>query len=643
MNSVKELFQKFIGEELTPSQKAKVDTWEKGDNSFSDHAYGGDSNEHRVTHELESPDRPTSEHFPKIEQHLSQHGYKVKDYTAGKATDKYGREISIGKVLNKTGADPALKKGFEEDPARGQATKATSNLQMTVSRHPYDVAGMTSKGHSWEEESCMNFKSGSNRQYLPEDVKNGTHVAYLHHKDDPKMKKPLARIAMKKYTNIDDPNDSILRPENKTYGAAPDAFSHTVNRWVNRHFPGRPDAIYKKNPHVYDDTPRSKYVIGEKALDKAVNHPDEEVRKAVAGNASLKPHHLDTLMLDSSDRVARIALDNPNVNSDHVETGFRRGITSAIAHPKASSKLVNEVLTRKDKNGDYVHDDWSRRDAASNPNATKAHLDAAVSDPSEMVRSYAAENPNLNSTHLHKLLRDSDMSVSARAARHENLTGAHISQAIDHHFDRGSDSKYTMVNLGYNRNIKPKHIDRMLDHPDADIRRAALRNKKASAANITKAMNDPKMEVRRDAMEHDNANSAHIRRGMADESEHVRLAALKNKNFGPEHVRIGLHPSQPLTVRTRAAKHPSATPSQISGALKDRHIGVRMAAMENPSATSDHIHTAIRDGDDPVRQAALYNPNATREHIEAAAKGHPDLFSTEIAQTMLKTLNKKRK
>lgn len=30
MNSVKELFKKFIGEELTPSQKAKVDTWEKG-------------------------------------------------------------------------------------------------------------------------------------------------------------------------------------------------------------------------------------------------------------------------------------------------------------------------------------------------------------------------------------------------------------------------------------------------------------------------------------------------------------------------------------------------------------------------------------------------------------------------------------
>ena len=126
---VKELFQKFIGEELTPSQKAKVDTWEKGDNSFSDHAYGGDSNESRVTHELESPNKPTSEHFPKIEQHLSQHGYKVKDYTAGKATDKYGREVNIGKALNKTGADPALKKGFEEDPARGQAAMATTDNQ----------------------------------------------------------------------------------------------------------------------------------------------------------------------------------------------------------------------------------------------------------------------------------------------------------------------------------------------------------------------------------------------------------------------------------------------------------------------------------------------------------------------------------
>ena len=642
MNSVKELFQKFISEELTPSQKAKVDTWEKGDNSFSDHAYGGDSNEHRATHELESPLNP-SEHLPKIEQHLSQHGFKVKDYRAGKATDKYGREVNIGKVLNKTGAPDDLKKSFEADPARGQARTATSSLQMTVSRHPHDVAGMTSKGHSWEEESCMNFKSGSNRYYLPEDVKHGTHVAYLHHKDDPNMKMPLARIALKKYTNVDDPNDHILRPEHKTYGNAPDSFSHTVNKWTNRNFPGKEDAIYKKNRHVYDDTPNSEYVIGEKALDKAVNHPDVEVRKAVASNPSLKPHHLDTLMLDSSDRVARTALRNPNVNSDHVETGFHRGITAALSHPKASAKLLTDVLTRKDRSGAHVHDEWARRDAADNPNATKAHLDAAVSDPSQMVRSYAADNPNLNSTHLHKLLRDPDMTVSARAASHPKLTDAHITQAIDYHFNRGSHSKTTLVNLGYNRNIKPKHIDRMLDHPEADIRRAALRNKKASAANITKAMNDPKMEVRRDAMEHDNANSAHIRRGMADESEHVRLAALKNKNFGPEHVRIGLHPSQPLTVRTRAAKHPSATPSQISGALKDRHVGVRMAAMENPSATSEHIHTAIKDGDDYVRQAALYNPNTTREHIEAAAKGHPDHFSTEAAQIMLKTLNKKRK
>lgn len=643
MNSVKELFQKFIGEELTPSQKAKVDTWEKGDNSFSDHAYGGDSNEHRVTHELESPDRPTSEHFPKIEQHLSQHGYKVKDYTAGKATDKYGREINIGKVLNKTGADPALKKGFEEDPARGQATKATSNLQMTVSRHPYDVAGMTSKGHSWEEESCMNFKSGSNRQYLPEDVKHGTHVAYLHHKDDPKMKKPLARIAMKKYTNIDDPNDHILRPEDRTYGSAPDAFSHTVNRWVNRHFPGKPDAIYRKNRHIYDDTANSEYVIGEHALDKAVNHPDVEIRKAVATNAKLKPQHLDTLMLDSSDRVARTALKNPNVNSDHVETAFHRGITSALSHPKASAKLLTDVLTRKDRSGAYVHDEWSRRDAARNPNATKAHLDAAVSDPSEMVRSYAAENPNLNSTHLHKLLRDEDMSVSSRAASHEKLTDAHISQAIDHHFNRGYNSKYTLVNLGYNRNIKPKHIDRLLDHPDAEIGRAAIRNNNASAANITKGLSHPSKLLRKDAISNPNANSAHIRKALSDDDEKVRLAAIEHKNFGPEHVRLALHPSQPLSIRTRAARHPSATPTQISSALKDRHVGVRMAAMENPSATSEHIHAAIKDGDDFVRQAALYNPNTTREHIEAAANGHPDHYSTEIAQTMLKTLNKKRK
>ena len=194
-----------ICEELTPSQKKSVNKWEKGDNSFSDHMYKESKDPHRATFELESPNK--SEHEDIVKNHLEPHGFKIKDYKLGKVEDKHGRETSIGKALGKVKAPDDVKRKFENDPSRAQKEK--TNLHVSISRHPHDVAGMTSKGHSWENESCMNFSNGDNKHYLREDVKHGTHVAYLTHKDDHNNSKPIGRIALKKYTNIDDPHDHL--------------------------------------------------------------------------------------------------------------------------------------------------------------------------------------------------------------------------------------------------------------------------------------------------------------------------------------------------------------------------------------------------------------------------------------------------
>ena len=635
--AIRHFFDRYINEELTPAQKRKVDTWEKGDNSFSDHTFG--QGEDRATHPLESPTTPQSEHLPKIEQHLSQHGFKVKDYTAGKATDKYGREVNIGKVLNKTGASDDLKKGFEADPTRGQAKTGASNLNMTVSRKPHDVAGMASKGQSWEHESCMNFATGSNRGYLRADVEHGTHVAYLHHKDDTEMKRPLARIALKKYTNLNDPSDHILRPEHRTYGNAPDAFSHTVNRWANRNFPGRSDAIYGKRMEVYDDS-NNNYVIGEHALDKAVTHPAYGIRREVATNPRLTSKHLDDLMIDQKEGVARAALKNPNITSKHVEMAHLRDLNGALQHPKASKKLLTEVLTRKSTaDGKHYHDQWKRSDAAQNPNATSAHLNAAISDPSEMVRQYAGRNPNLNSGHLSKLLSDPSETVRSVAIRHPNITNSHINRTLS--AEMGPDgSQSVLANMARHPKTNSTHVNRMLDHPSATIRRYAIRNANASSANITKALGDENEEVRQDAIRHPNANSSHIARALKDEDDTVRGIATLHRNFGPEHVAQALHPSQPLGIRIKAAKHPAANSSQISKALKDTHVGVRMSALENPNATVDHIEKGINDPNDNVKISAINHPDATREQIKKVASGPEDTYVTGLAQSLLK---KKRK
>jgi len=90
-----------LQEILTKSQKKEVDTWEKGDNSFSNHLF--DHPDHtEKTIPLEHPD--SAGHEDDIRGHLEPHGIKIKDYKSGIGEDKHGREVKLGKALEKTKA-----------------------------------------------------------------------------------------------------------------------------------------------------------------------------------------------------------------------------------------------------------------------------------------------------------------------------------------------------------------------------------------------------------------------------------------------------------------------------------------------------------------------------------------------------------
>jgi len=242
-----------LTEILNKAQKAKVNRWKKGDNSFSDHLFDHPTH----TEKTISLEHPESEgHSEDIKNHLAPHGIKIKDYKSGIGEDKHGREIKLGKALEKTKAPDELKNKFANDPARSNKGIGSNDLRVTISRHPHHVAGMTSGGHCWENESCMNFETGSNKDYLKQDVKHGTHVAYLHHKDDKDLEHPLARIALKKFAD-DETGHSVLRPENRTYGPPSDAFTHTVHKFINDKMPPNDSGIYHKNPNVYNDASKT--------------------------------------------------------------------------------------------------------------------------------------------------------------------------------------------------------------------------------------------------------------------------------------------------------------------------------------------------------------------------------------------------
>lgn len=210
---------------------------------------------------------------PDVIEHLTNHGYEIKDYKAGTATikktvgdpsrgiplrDKHVEE-KIGSILERTGATPAVKTSFINDPSRA-ASK--SGQHVVIATSPLAIAGMTT-GTAWRDQSCMNMPSGAYQHKLKDDSENGTHVAFLVPPDDMtafkhgEPSKPLARIALKPFHGPG--GDTIFRPENKTYGANNSAFAKAVSQWSNENYPAQPGHTYTKNQHVYDDTGNDEY------------------------------------------------------------------------------------------------------------------------------------------------------------------------------------------------------------------------------------------------------------------------------------------------------------------------------------------------------------------------------------------------
>ena len=303
-----------LEEALTPEQKKEVDTWDQPHHSFSDHAFPSPSHD-RVTIPVGHYDK--GDHEDEIGEHLAKHGMEIHDYRQGLAKDKHGRLVKIGKALGKTGGEHLLEK-FTGDPSRA-AKDTGSDHVITISRHPHDVAGMTSSGHSWVERSCMNFVSGQHRDKLPHDVREGTHVAYYHHKDDVRMERPLARIALKPFTSQDGKR-TILNPEIKTYGDAPSSFERTVRGWTDKHF-GISDNdtnIYTRHKKVYDDSGQ-KFIGGLGSLANAQKlHGETGVRSILDSNEhKITAKHLDDLVPEYFEHPA--IHTHPKLEQRHVD------------------------------------------------------------------------------------------------------------------------------------------------------------------------------------------------------------------------------------------------------------------------------------------------------------------------------------
>ena len=171
-------------------------------------------------------------------------GEFISGYIVNKKDEK--KKISIGKILSEvlknnknvkevTEHSEALKKlntTYNQRPAK------KNNLVIVISRHPYDIAGM-STDRGWR--SCMNIDLGVYKEFVLTSIIKGTLIAYVVDKKDTNINKPLNRILIKPYRNKKDQDINLEEPNfilktSQIYGAELPGFQETVQEWLDKNW-----------------------------------------------------------------------------------------------------------------------------------------------------------------------------------------------------------------------------------------------------------------------------------------------------------------------------------------------------------------------------------------------------------------------
>ena len=197
-----------------------------------------------------------------VEDYLHSKGYTIENYFQGTARDKYGRTPSIGKIVKD---NPEIKQLFDSDPNRKAANLTKSNFTVVISRHPYDLIGM-SFDRGWT--SCMDLKSSlPYKKHIKDDIKKGTLVAYLVKNDDLNINRPTSRLLIKPFYSKSGERLMVL---DKTYGAELLDFRLTVLNFLEHFNSGNSEGVYFIDEDLYADDDFDMFYYGdmEKGVEK---------------------------------------------------------------------------------------------------------------------------------------------------------------------------------------------------------------------------------------------------------------------------------------------------------------------------------------------------------------------------------------
>ena len=155
------------------------------------------------------------------------------------------RKVSIGKIFQQikdlgiyADLDIMDKYAFDDIVKQFDSRniiKHTNDLIVVLSRHPYDIAGM-STNRGWT--SCMNLHTDGMSSFVMSSLLTGALIAYLCRNSDSNIEHPLGRLLIKPAYREEDGKINLIKPNfilrcSKTYGTFPNIVITKVQHWLD--------------------------------------------------------------------------------------------------------------------------------------------------------------------------------------------------------------------------------------------------------------------------------------------------------------------------------------------------------------------------------------------------------------------------
>lgn len=160
---------------------------------------------------------------------------KIIDYNKGICTDKEGRQMRIGKLLNKLGEERLLQ---TYNKSKENTLKNINDLQVVISRHPYDIIGM-STDRGWTTCHDLNDKryDGKHLHNISRSLRKGSLIAYVIRKSDRSISNPISRCLISNSYTVNSGKlvNHGLEVDHHVYGTNVPGFVDLLKNWVKEY------------------------------------------------------------------------------------------------------------------------------------------------------------------------------------------------------------------------------------------------------------------------------------------------------------------------------------------------------------------------------------------------------------------------